>query len=76
MFACHSTREGADRVCAGWLAVAGWGHLGVRVAVLRGALPQCALKPGPDWAPLYESYEELAAVNGGGERVRRDTGAG
>jgi Family of unknown function (DUF6283) len=74
MFACHSTREGADRACAGWLAVEGWGHLGVRVAVLTGALPQCALVPGPDWPPLYGSYDELAAANAGARRL--DMGGG
>jgi hypothetical protein len=64
MFACHATHEGADRVCAGWLAVEGWGHLGIRLAVLTGALPESALAPGVDWPPLHGSYEELAAVNG------------
>lgn len=64
MFACHATHEGADRACAGWLAVEGWGHLGVRVAVLTGDLPECALRPGVDWPELYPSYADLAAVNG------------
>lgn len=64
MFACHTSPDGRERACAGWLAVEGWGHLGVRFAVLTGALPQCALAPGPDWPPLHASYAELAEING------------
>ncbi|WP_241031712.1 hypothetical protein [Rhodococcus koreensis] len=30
MFACHKSPEGAEEACAGWLAVAGVEHLGVR----------------------------------------------
>lgn len=73
MFACHATREGAERACAGWLAVAGWGHVGVRLAVVTGALPQCALTPGPGWPPLYSSYAELAEINGVPRMLTRPT---
>lgn len=39
MFACHKTPEGKEQACAGWLAVAGRDHLGVRLAVAHGGLP-------------------------------------
>lgn len=64
MFACHKSPAGRERVCAGWLAVEGWGHLGVRVAVLTGQLDACALRPGAGWPALLGSYAELAQVNG------------
>lgn len=68
MFACHKTVEGRDRACAGWLAVAGVEHLGVRLAVAMGRLEASALEPGEGWPELYSSYEEMAAFNGvGGE---------
>ncbi len=64
IFACHKTQEGGDRACAGWLAVVGRDHLGVRFMVATGRLDPAALEPGPDWPPLYESYAELAVANG------------
>lgn len=70
LFACHMTHEGHEHACAGWLAVEGWGHLAVRIAVLSGAVPQCQLRPGPGWPALYGSYAELAAANGAGEEDR------
>jgi hypothetical protein len=57
------THEGREQACAGWLAVAGYGHLGVRLAVAMGRLPAGALEPGEDWPGLYASYDELAAAN-------------
>lgn len=65
-FGCHKAREGEDFYCAGWLAAVGVEHLGVRVAVARGAVDVAALAPGPDWPPLHASYEELEAVHGEG----------
>ncbi|WP_235204510.1 DUF6283 family protein [Nocardia otitidiscaviarum] len=64
MFACHKTVEGRDKACAGWLAVAGANHLGVRLAVAMNRLDPKALEPGVDWPVLYSSFEEMAAFNG------------
>jgi hypothetical protein len=57
MFACHKTAEAKEIACAGWLAVAGWEHLGVRLAVITARLPRDALNPGDDWPDLFGSYE-------------------
>jgi hypothetical protein len=60
--ACHLDQPGtahAWRLCAGWLAVVGHEHLGIRVAEIFGGLPDTALIPGEDWPALYESLEEL-----------------
>lgn len=65
VFACHKTSEGKDQVCAGWLAVTGWGHVGIRLALARGELPVEAMEPGEDWPELFSSYEKMAEVQGG-----------
>lgn len=62
VFACHKTEEGKDQVCAGWLAVCGVEHIGVRLALSMGRLPASALQPGPGWPELFETYEEMAAA--------------
>lgn len=59
MFACHKSPEGREEACAGWLAAAGYQHLGVRVAVAFGRIDADVLEPGPDWPPLHESYTEM-----------------
>lgn len=66
MFGCHRGEPGtnADLACAGWLAVAGVEHLGIRLAVITGRLEPEDLQPGEGWPDLYGSYQELAAANG------------
>ncbi|WP_336214726.1 DUF6283 family protein [Nonomuraea sp. LPB2021202275-12-8] len=66
MFGCHVGEPGTgeDLACAGWLAVEGFEHLGVRVALSDGRIDPTALEPGLNWPDLYDSYEELAAANG------------
>lgn len=64
LFACHMSAEDAERACAGWLAVAGYEHLGVRLAVVTGRLPAEALAPGPGWPELHSSYAEMARAQG------------
>ncbi|MEN4397476.1 DUF6283 family protein [Mycolicibacterium conceptionense] len=64
IFACHKSEPGRDRACAGWLAVAGVDHLGIRLAVTLGRLPATVLQPGPDWPDLFNSYDEMADRNG------------
>ncbi|MEU1816030.1 DUF6283 family protein [Streptomyces roseifaciens] len=64
MFACHKSPEGGEEACAGWLAVAGRDHIGVRVAVARNLLPGEALSPGEGWPELFDSYDEMARTQG------------
>ncbi|MDQ8704904.1 DUF6283 family protein [Streptomyces sp. LHD-70] len=64
-FGCHkgAPRTGEDLACAGWLAVAGWENFSVRRALLEERLPPQALELGPNWTPLYESYDAMAHAN-------------
>lgn len=62
--ACHKSPEGDDLPCAGWLAVAGVDHLGVRLAVAQGRIPPEALRPGEDWPELVDSFAEMVARHG------------
>lgn len=64
IFACHKTTEGQDQACAGWLAVCGHSHIGVRLAVAQRRLPPEALAPAADWPELFDSYDEMAATQG------------
>lgn len=73
MFACHKTAEGKEVACAGWLAVEGADHLGIRLAVITGHIPADALAPKPGWPMLFDDYEEMAAAQG---RVSNDTVTG
>lgn len=60
--ACHQDQLGtrhARRLCAGWLAVVGRDHLGVRFAVLTGRLPEQVLDPGTGWPQLYNSLTDM-----------------
>jgi Family of unknown function (DUF6283) len=63
IFACHKSTEGRDRACAGWLAVVGIEHLGVRLAVAMGRLPAEVLQAAESWPELFGSYDELAERN-------------
>lgn len=65
VFACHKSPEGHEEACAGWLAVCGVEHLGVRLAVITGRLGPAALRPAAGWPPLFATYEEMAAEQGG-----------
>lgn len=65
LFACHKSPDGAQEACAGWLAVMGYAHLGVRFAVVSGRLPAACLQPGDDWPELFDTYSEMAEAQGG-----------
>lgn len=67
LFACHKSQDGKDLACAGWLAVCGYDHLGIRIAVLNGRLPPRVLRPGDPWPELFESYDEMAEAQGRSE---------
>lgn len=60
-FACHQSRDGAEVVCAGWLAVEGRDHVGARVNVALGHVDPAALQPQPEWGPLHGCYAEVIA---------------
>lgn len=62
-FACHQSRDGAEIVCAGWLAAVGECHPMVRLAVLKGDIPAEALEPRAD---LHETFGEVI------EKLRAD----
>lgn len=65
MFACHKSAEGKEIACAGWLAVCGYWHLGIRVALAHGRIDPSALVPKEDWPELYDTYDEVAEIQGG-----------
>lgn len=64
LFACHLTPPDVPSACAGWLAVEGAGHVGVRLAVVGDQLDPAALRPAPGWPDLYESFDEMCRANG------------
>lgn len=55
-FACHQSRDGDEIVCAGWLAVVGSCHPGMRMRVLAGKIDVEALAPGEDWPELEPDF--------------------
>lgn len=65
MFGCHKSSEADTMPCAGWLAAVGVFSLNVRLHLMRGAIPPEAMKPGEGWPALFDSYEEMAAVQSG-----------
>lgn len=62
LFACHKTLEGKEQACAGWLAVCGAEHIGVRLAVSTGRIPGSALAPADGWPELYPDYDSMVEV--------------
>lgn len=62
LFACHQTSEGREQTCAGWLATVGYHHLGVRIAIAQGRIPEEALDPDAYDVELYRSWDELLAI--------------
>ena len=61
VFACHLSREGGERACAGFLMVCGADNNRVRFAMMRGAVNLAAITSD---APLYDSFDEMARANG------------
>lgn len=64
LFACHKSAEGREIACAGWLAVEGRNHVGVRLLVAVGRIAAWQLSPVAGWPELFGSFEEMAAANG------------
>lgn len=71
MFACHQSVVGDEAACAGWLAVEGYQHLGVRYAISVRRLDPAALRPGADWPPLWSSFDEMVEHMAGEEGACR-----
>lgn len=67
IFGCHKSSDENTMPCAGWLASVGNQNIRVRMAVAMGEIPVELLKPGEDWPPLFESYDEMEAAQGGEE---------
>jgi hypothetical protein len=69
IFACHKGEPGtdADLACAGWLARFGADHIGVRLAIARGQLPESALERGSDWPPLHRTWNDVVRAQTGPE---------
>lgn len=65
MFACHHTADGAQVACAGWLAVCGHFHFGVRIAIATGRLDPAGIGPLPGWPELFDDYDEMAVAQSG-----------
>lgn len=65
MFGCHKGEPGTgeDLACAGWLAMFGFDHVRVRLAVATGALSAEELSPGENWPELHDSWAEVAAAS-------------
>lgn len=63
LFSCHNGHHrDADRptVCAGWAALYGYRHLGMRLHVHWGTVPAWLLNgPGENWPPLHGSWAEV-----------------
>lgn len=64
LFACHKSAEGKDIACAGWLAIEGHSHIGVRLAVITGRLDPAVLETQPGWPDLYPSYDFMLEAKG------------
>ncbi len=64
VMSCHQDQPDTPhpmRLCAGWLAVAGRDHLGIRMRILAGLLPPSVVEPGPGWPALYDSLGAMQA---------------
>lgn len=66
MMPCHKKpTDGNDQnLCAAWLALYGWHHLGVRIMVARGMLPPDVLEIKPDWPLLHNDPDEIKEAHG------------
>lgn len=61
LFACHLSKEHEEFACAGWLAVVGTAHFGVRMAVWQGRIESSQLAPADGWPELHATYHEVLA---------------
>jgi hypothetical protein len=61
IFGCHKGDPATndDLGCAGWLVQFGPDHIGVRLAVATGRLPESALELGEHWPLLHETWDDV-----------------
>lgn len=65
MMPCHKTPPDADQnICAGWLALYGNYHLGVRLMIGCGAFPLSVLEVDPAWPPLHPDVQSIIEAHG------------
>lgn len=69
MMPCHKKpKDGADQnLCAAWLALYGWHHIGIRIMVHGGKIPSEALRVNPDWPELHPDVESIINLHGSAE---------
>src|SRR3954470_13465914 len=59
LFACHQSTPDREGGCAGSQPVEGFHNLTARVSAFHGRLDPRGFRPGPDWPPLVESFQEM-----------------
>lgn len=62
IMACHHSIEGREIACKGYLAVAGWSNINVRMLLARGRIESpadCADACADAGIELHQSYEEV-----------------
>ncbi|GAB4054783.1 DUF6283 family protein [Catellatospora paridis] len=59
---CDQPAAGPQLICAGWLAVHGLDHLGVRIAASFARLPAAVLRPDPTRPPLFTDMAAMLAA--------------
>jgi len=61
IFACHMSKEGGEKACAGFLLVVGYDNIAVRLAAMQRRFVMGDIKADDE---LYASYAEMAKANG------------
>lgn len=65
MMPCHKKYDGVDQnLCAAWLALYGWHHIGVRLMIANGDIPPEALEVNPDWPELHPDVQSIKETHG------------
>jgi hypothetical protein len=68
IFACHKTKDGHEKACAGYLLVEGMNNNVVRLAAISGRFDPNEITAA---AELYSSFNAMARANGYRPRGRR-----
>lgn len=59
IMACHGSACGAERACAGYVAVEGWSNLAIRVAAIQGRLDLAGIEEACEGLDLWPSFHEM-----------------
>lgn len=65
IFACHQSRDGAEIVCAGWLAVYGWHSIAIRLKLAAETMRGEDIGPEEGWPALHPTFDDMI------EKLRR-----